>query len=125
MKENGYGVGERSIHSLFLRPRFGCFSSFSKRKQRRIQQNVTSTFSFLFAFIQSEDSIAYNEGSIHQGDRLLEVNGVNLKKATQEEACKALKVREGSIYRGAMHMNDITLNLLKIVVESFSLEIHL
>jgi len=86
---------------------------------------VTSTFSFLFAFIQSEDSIAYNEGSIHQGDRLLEVNGVNLKKATQEEACKALKVREGSIYRGAMHMNDITLDLLKIVVESFSLEIHL
>ena len=44
-------------------------------------------------FFQSEDSIAYKEGSIHQGDRILEVNGVNLKKTTQEEACKVLQVR--------------------------------
>lgn len=42
---------------------------------------------------QSEDSIAYKEGSIHQGDRILGVNGVNLKKTTQEEACKVLQVR--------------------------------
>ena len=50
--------------------------------------NHVITFSF-----QSEDSIAYKEGSIHQGDRILEVNGVNLRKTTQEEACKVLQVR--------------------------------
>jgi len=51
----------------------------------------------VFVTYVSEDSIAYNEGSIHQGDRLLEVNGVNLKKATQEEACKALKRTFGTV----------------------------
>lgn len=51
-------------------------------------------FSSIFAS-QSEDGIAYREGSIHQGDTLLEVNGVNLKKSSQEEACKALRVRKG------------------------------
>lgn len=51
-------------------------------------------FSSIFAS-QSEDGIAYREGSIHQGDKLLEVNGVNLKKSSQEEACKALRVRKG------------------------------
>lgn len=47
----------------------------------------------IILLFQSEDSIAYKEGSIHQGDRILEVNGVNLKKTTQEEACKVLQVR--------------------------------
>lgn len=57
-------------------------------------------FDYIFFFFsiftsQSEDGIAYREGSIHQGDKLLEVNGVNLKKSSQEEACKALRVRKG------------------------------
>lgn len=56
-------------------------------------------FDYLFFFSiftsQSEDGIAYREGSIHQGDKLLEVNGVTLKKSSQEEACKALRVRKG------------------------------
>ena len=49
-------------------------------------------FFALFFSLKSEDSIAYKEGSIQQGDKLLEVNGISLKKATQEEACKALRV---------------------------------
>lgn len=47
----------------------------------------------IILLFQSEDSTAYKEGSIYQGDRILEVNGVNLKKTTQEEACKVLQVR--------------------------------
>lgn len=51
----------------------------------------------LFVTYVSEDSIAYSEGSIHQGDRILEVNGVNLKKTTQEEACKVLQRAYGTV----------------------------
>ena len=47
----------------------------------------------IILLFQSEDSTAYKEGSIYQGDRILEVNGVNLKKTAQEEACKVLQVR--------------------------------
>jgi len=51
----------------------------------------------VFVTYVSEDSIAYKEGSIHQGDKLLEVNGISLKKATQEEACKALRRAYGTV----------------------------
>lgn len=51
----------------------------------------------VFVSYVSEDSIAYKEGSIHQGDRILEVNGVNLKKTTQEEACKVLQRAYGTV----------------------------
>ena len=47
----------------------------------------------LFFFVQSEDGVAYKEGSIYQGDKILEVNGQNLKQSTQQEACKAIRVR--------------------------------
>lgn len=51
----------------------------------------------VFVTYVSEDGIAYREGSIHQGDKLLEVNGVNLKKSSQEEACKALRCTFGRV----------------------------
>lgn len=51
----------------------------------------------VFVTYVSEDSIAYSEGSIQQGDRILEVNGVSLKKTTQEEACKVLKRAYGTV----------------------------
>lgn len=51
----------------------------------------------VFVTYVSEDSIAYEDGSIQQGDKLLEVNGISLKKATQEEACKALRRAYGTV----------------------------
>jgi len=51
----------------------------------------------VFVTYVSEDSIAYKEGSIQQGDKILEVNGINLKKATQEEACKILRRAYGAV----------------------------
>lgn len=51
----------------------------------------------VFVTYVSENGIAYREGTIYQGDKLLEVNGVNLKKSTQEEACKALRRTFGTV----------------------------
>lgn len=47
----------------------------------------------VFVTYVSEDGVAYKDGSIHQGDKILEVNGQNLKQSTQQETCKAIRVR--------------------------------
>ncbi|KAL9951870.1 hypothetical protein ACROYT_G044609 [Oculina patagonica] len=51
----------------------------------------------VFVTYVSEDSIAYNDGLIKQGDKILEVNGVSLKKTTQDEACKVLRRAFGTV----------------------------
>ena len=76
-----YALSSRLFSGLVGPPAcFACFLSFSV------------LFSLYFFSLKSEGSIACKDGTIQQGDKLLEVNGISLKKATQEEACKVLRV---------------------------------
>ncbi|XP_068676818.1 inaD-like protein isoform X2 [Montipora foliosa] len=51
----------------------------------------------VFVTYVSENGIAYKEGSIYQGDKILEVNGLNLKRSTQQEAFKSLRRAFGTV----------------------------
>lgn len=51
----------------------------------------------VFVTYVSEDGVAYKDGSIHQGDKILEVNGQNLKQSTQQEACEAISRIFGTV----------------------------
>ena len=43
-------------------------------------------------FLQAEKSLADLDGTIQQGDRILEVNGEDLQNATQEQATQVIRV---------------------------------
>lgn len=85
---------------------------------------VESLFLSLSIFTsQSEGGIAYRDGSIHQGDKLLEVNGVNLKKSSQEEACKALRVRKSRIL-GLKIFTGVLNAISKLMLATYRNPIH-